>query len=174
MGAHGPGGTRGTNAAATVRMRSPAFLRTGIPVQNGGRPAWLCACPPNPGHPKEVPPLPPRPHIVLIVADGHSFDAGSALGTPALRTPALDALAARGAALTRTYIEDGWSGAVCVPSRACLLTGTGVFSATRPREGPAGSDAVPRAGLAAAGARWENAGLDPGRATLPEILRAGG
>jgi arylsulfatase A-like enzyme len=112
--------------------------------------------------------VPARPNIVLLVADDHRFDAAGALGTPALRTPALDALAARGAALTRTHIEGGWSGAVCVPSRACLLTGTGVFTATRPRTGEAPAEP------AAACARWQNSELDPARELLPEALAAAG
>ena len=114
--------------------------------------------------------MPARPNIVLLVADDHRFDAAGSLGTPALRTPALDALAARGAALTRTHIEGGWSGAVCVPSRACLLAGTGVFSATRPR----GAREAAADGPAAACAAWQDSELDPGRSLLPEVLRAAG
>jgi len=101
--------------------------------------------------------VPSRPNIVLIVADDHRFDAAGALGNPAVHTPALDALAGAGVAFGRTYIMGGYSGAVCVPSRACLLTGTDVFSATRRPD---------------AGAGWAPADLNPELLTLPEVFRA--
>lgn len=100
-----------------------------------------------------------RPNVLLLVADDHRFDATGALGTPEVPTPALDALAARGVAFRRNYIQGGYSGAVCVPSRACLLTGADVFTATR-RPG--------------SGAAWEPAEINPELTTLPEQFRAAG
>ncbi len=58
-----------------------------------------------------------RPNVVLILADDMGFsDAGCYGGD--VRTPTLDALAARGLRFTRHY-----STGRCWPSRACLLTG---------------------------------------------------
>lgn len=58
------------------------------------------------------------PNVILIQADDHgTLDAGC-YGTPDLRTPALDMLAARGTLFTQAYGHT-----VCCPSRAALLTG---------------------------------------------------
>src|SRR5262249_28583257 len=61
----------------------------------------------------------PGPNVVLIVADQWRGDCLSAAGHPVVRTPYLDALAARGARFERAY------SAVpsCIPARAALHTG---------------------------------------------------
>ncbi|MEZ4866939.1 MAG: sulfatase-like hydrolase/transferase [Caldilineaceae bacterium] len=69
------------------------------------------------------------PNILLIIADDHRHDAIHAFGDPSVQTPTLDALAAGGTALRRNYIQGGLSGAVCVPTRACLHTGANTFAA---------------------------------------------
>lgn len=58
------------------------------------------------------------PNIIYIVADdlGHA-DTGYT-GSPTIRTPALDALAATGARLTDFYVQP-----MCTPTRAALMTG---------------------------------------------------
>lgn len=70
---------------------------------------------------------PPRPNILLILADDMRADSIGALGNPHLRTPHLDRLAARGLALTNAYCLGGNSGAVCTPSRNMLLSGQSFF-----------------------------------------------
>ncbi len=62
---------------------------------------------------------PPRPNIVLIVADDLGYGELGSFGQQRIRTPELDRLASQGMRFTRHY-----SGSpVCAPSRATLLTG---------------------------------------------------
>lgn len=60
---------------------------------------------------------PQRPNILLIVGDDMGYSDIGAFGSE-IRTPHLDALAAEGRLLTSFY-----SGAVCAPSRAMLMSG---------------------------------------------------
>lgn len=60
-----------------------------------------------------------RPNLLVLVADDLRPDALAALGNPNLRTPHLDALAARSLAFSRAYC----SYPICVASRAEMLTG---------------------------------------------------
>lgn len=53
------------------------------------------------------------------MADEHRADAMGAAGHPFVRTPALDALAARGTRFTKAYTPSP----ICVPARAALATG---------------------------------------------------
>ena len=46
-----------------------------------------------------------------------------AWGNPHIRTPNLDRLVARGFSFRRNYCFGGNSGAVCIPSRAMLMSG---------------------------------------------------
>ncbi|WP_336644437.1 sulfatase family protein [Microbacterium sp. USHLN186] len=60
-----------------------------------------------------------RPNILLIVSDDHGYADRSAEGTPGVRTPVLDRLAAEGATCTDAYV----TAPICSPSRAGLITG---------------------------------------------------
>jgi len=62
---------------------------------------------------------PRRPHILLITTDQQRYDALGINGHPVLRTPNLDALAARGTNFSRCYITCP----VCIPARRTLLSG---------------------------------------------------
>ena len=62
---------------------------------------------------------PPRPNIVLIVADDHGTDALGCYGNPVIKTPHLDALAADGTRFTSAFCTT----ASCSPSRSVILTG---------------------------------------------------
>lgn len=70
-----------------------------------------------------------QPNILFLIADDHRHDAIHAFGDPTVQTPNLDALAAGGTAFRRNYIMGGLSGAVCIPTRACLHTGANTFRA---------------------------------------------
>ena len=68
-----------------------------------------------------------KPNILFLFADDMRFNAINALGTPEIVTPNLDKLVARGTALTHCHIMGGTSPAVCMPSRAMLMTGRSLF-----------------------------------------------
>jgi arylsulfatase/arylsulfatase A len=59
-----------------------------------------------------------RPNLVLIVADDLGWGDLACHGNPAIATPNIDAMLARGGELTRFYVSP-----VCSPTRACLMTG---------------------------------------------------
>ena len=64
-----------------------------------------------------------RPNIVFLFADDQRADTIGAHGNPHVRTPNLDRLAADGFSFRRNYCAGSFSGAVCVASRAMLMTG---------------------------------------------------
>jgi arylsulfatase A-like enzyme len=64
-----------------------------------------------------------RPNVLFLFADDMRADAIAALGNPHIQTPNIDSLVQSGTTFSRCYIQGGNSGAVCVPSRAMLLTG---------------------------------------------------
>ncbi len=68
-----------------------------------------------------------RPNILLILADDQRADTIAAFGNPIIQTPNLDRLARGGFRFTRAYCMGSTGGAVCVPSRAMLLTGRSLF-----------------------------------------------
>jgi arylsulfatase A-like enzyme len=68
-----------------------------------------------------------RPNILLLFTDDQRFDTIRALGFDEVATPNIDALVARGTAFTDAYIMGGSCGAVCMPSRAMLMTGRTLY-----------------------------------------------
>ena len=64
-----------------------------------------------------------RPNIVFLFADDQRADTIGAHGNPHIQTPNLDNLAAAGFSFRRNYCAGSFSGAVCVASRAMLMTG---------------------------------------------------
>lgn len=71
------------------------------------------------------------PDILFIFADDYCFDAIHALGDQVVQTPNLDRLVARGTTFTHAYNMGSWSPAVCVASRAMLVTGRSVWDAQK-------------------------------------------
>ena len=63
------------------------------------------------------------PNIMFVFADDQRAGTIHALGNDEIITPNLDKLVAEGMSFTHAYIMGSYSGAVCQPSRAMLLTG---------------------------------------------------
>ncbi len=72
----------------------------------------------------------PRPNILVIYADDMSYRTIRALNNSEVKTPNLDKLVARGTAFTHASIMGGLQPAVCVPSRAMLMSGQNTFHVT--------------------------------------------
>lgn len=70
---------------------------------------------------------PARPNFVVILTDDQRFDTIAALQNGEIRTPNMDRLVRRGLAFTHACTQGGLTGAICMPSRAQLLTGRSVF-----------------------------------------------
>ena len=103
---------------------------------------------------KAEPAKPPRPNIVVILADDLGFGDVSALGATAIETPNIDRLGREGATMTSWYAGSN----VCTPSRAALLTGrypprSGTQFVTRPHS------------------EW---GMPPEEITIAEMLKDAG
>ena len=64
-----------------------------------------------------------RPNILFLFADDQRADTIAAHGNPHIQTPHLDSLAEEGFCFLRNYCAGSFSGAVCVASRAMLMTG---------------------------------------------------
>jgi len=73
-----------------------------------------------------------RPNILFLFADDQRADTIAAHGNPHIRTPNLDKLVASGFSFRRNYVFGGNSGAICVPSRAMLMSGKTWFKVDAP------------------------------------------
>lgn len=87
-------------------------------------------------------PLPPnesgarkRPNIIFFFTDDQRFDTIHALGNPQIHTPNMDHWVQQGVAFTHAHIMGGTSQAVCMPSRAMLMTGRTLFHIERQGQG---------------------------------------
>lgn len=69
-----------------------------------------------------------KPNVLFIFTDDQRFNTISALGNSEIETPNIDRLVARGTTFTHAHIMGGTSGAICMPSRAMLMTGRTLFS----------------------------------------------
>jgi arylsulfatase A-like enzyme len=66
-------------------------------------------------------------NVLFLFADDQRADTIAALGNPIIQTPNLDRLCRRGVAFRRAYMQGGFNGATCIPSRAMLLSGQPLF-----------------------------------------------
>jgi arylsulfatase A-like enzyme len=69
-----------------------------------------------------------KPNILFLLADDMRADTIAAHGNPHIKTPNLDGLVRRGFSFRGNYVLGGNSGAVCVPSRAMLMSGRTWFN----------------------------------------------
>lgn len=98
-------------------------------------------------------------NVIVIIADDHRYESIGSNGNTAVRTPNLDALAARGSSFDGAHCQGGMHGAVCVPSRATLMTGRSIFASTMD---PTGRDQA------------RSLTIPPDLATFPQALRDAG
>src|SRR4051812_29593112 len=101
-----------------------------------------------------------RKNLVFIIADDHRYESLGSSGNTCVETPNLDALAKRGTRFTGAHCQGSMHPAVCVPSRASLLTGRNIFASSAD---PTGSAYEGEAFVIPAQLR-----------TFPEILRSQG
>jgi arylsulfatase A-like enzyme len=77
--------------------------------------------------PAQAADAPKQPNILFLFSDDQRHDTIAALGNKAIQTPNLDRLVHQGTTCTRTYCMGALQGAVCVPSRAMVMTGRTLF-----------------------------------------------
>lgn len=70
-----------------------------------------------------------RPNFVFILADDMTYNAIGALGNSQIRTPNLDRLVASGTTFSHAYNMGGWNGAICIASRAMIISGRSLWEA---------------------------------------------
>lgn len=68
-----------------------------------------------------------RPNILFLFSDDQRFDTIAALGNPEIKTPHLDELVRRGCTFTHTFVQGSTLPAVCLPSRAMLMSGQSLY-----------------------------------------------
>ncbi len=68
-----------------------------------------------------------QPNVLFLFADDMRADTIAALGNPVIQTPNLDRFVHSGVSFRRAYMQGGFNGATCVPSRAMLLSGQNLF-----------------------------------------------
>lgn len=72
-----------------------------------------------------------RPNIVFLFADDQTFESIKALGFGEVHTPNLDRLVNNGTSFTHAYNMGGWNGAICVASRAMIISGSYIWKAQK-------------------------------------------
>jgi len=70
-----------------------------------------------------------KPNIIFLFSDDQSFKAVHALGNNEIITPTMDKLVEDGTTFTHSYNMGGWNGAICVASRAMIISGRSVWRA---------------------------------------------
>ena len=75
-----------------------------------------------------------QPNIVFIFADDLTYSAINALGNKEIQTPNIDRLVNAGTTFSHAYNMGAWNGAVCVASRAMMISGRSVWNADKYRQ----------------------------------------
>ena len=95
-----------------------------------------------------------RPNFVIIFTDDQGYEDVGCFGSPLIRTPNLDRMAAEGMKFTDFYVAS----AICSPSRAALMTGC----------------YPPRVGITRVLFPRDKGGLDPEETTIADVLKTRG
>lgn len=69
-----------------------------------------------------------KPNILFLFADDLRSDALGIYGNKMIQTPHIDSLAQQGSRFTNTYVMGGHHGAICMASRAMLMSGKQLFN----------------------------------------------
>ena len=101
-----------------------------------------------------------QPNLLFIIADDHRASALGCYGSAEVATPNIDALAARGTRFANAHCQGSMHPAVCVPSRASIMTGRDIFAAS-----------CELTGSAYEGASFA---IPPDLKTFPQVLRERG
>ena len=117
-----------------------------------------------------------RPNIIFLFADDQRADTIGAHGNPHIQTPNLDRLAAEGFSFRRNYCAGSFSGAVCVASRAMLMTGRHWMKLPKNKPQSNWGDATTLPSLLTAKARYNSFFIGKwhnGKGTLDRSFRNG-
>lgn len=69
------------------------------------------------------------PNILFLFTDDQTYTSIQALGNEEIITPNMDRLVRNGTAFTHTYNMGGWNGAICLASRAMIISGRHLWRA---------------------------------------------
>ncbi len=111
-------------------------------------------------------------NVLILITDDQRADTIAAWGNSNILTPNLDKLVRRGVSFRNCYNQGGTQGAVCIASRAMLLSGKSLWRATSPKglDGPLLPERFAEAGYRSfISGKWHN-----GAALLNRSFQAGG
>lgn len=69
------------------------------------------------------------PNILFLFTDDQTYTSIHALGNEEIHTPNLDRLVSKGTTFTHAYNMGGWNGAICLASRAMIVSGRPLWRA---------------------------------------------
>jgi len=135
------------------------FIKTiGLGAASAGAFSLLAGCTSNETSARKS----ERANILFLFTDDQRFDTIRALGNEEIITPNIDRLVGGGTTFTNAYIMGSMSGAVCMPSRAMLMSGKNLFDLvdkgnTIPPEHPMLPEVLRKAGYVTFGTgKWHN------------------
>lgn len=72
-----------------------------------------------------------KPNFIFLFADDLTFESINQLGFEEVHTPNLDRLVENGSSFSHAYNMGGWNGAICVASRAMIISGSYIWNAQK-------------------------------------------
>lgn len=83
-----------------------------------------------------------KPNFIFFFADDLTFESINALGFGEVHTPNLDRLVNNGSSFSHAYNMGGWNGAICVASRAMIISGSYIWNAQKKSHAWAQGDSI--------------------------------